>query len=64
MDKVELAFRKFDTNRDGFLSRDEFDLVRTSLNLHCVSFIFWQKKSGGPVSAGHLSVSFPPLGPK
>ena len=46
MDKVELAFRKFDTNRDGFLSRDEFDLVRTSLNLHCVSFFFWRKKVG------------------
>jgi len=28
VDKVELAFRKFDTNKDGFLSRDEFDLVR------------------------------------
>ena len=27
IDKVELAFRKFDTNRDGFLSRDEFDEV-------------------------------------
>ena len=27
MDRVELAFRKFDLNKDGFLSRDEFDLV-------------------------------------
>jgi hypothetical protein len=25
---VELAFRKFDLNKDGFLGRDEFDLVR------------------------------------
>ena len=27
MDRVELAFRKFDLNKDGFLSREEFDLV-------------------------------------
>ena len=27
MDRIELAFRKFDLNQDGFLSRDEFDLV-------------------------------------
>ena len=27
MDRVELAFRKFDTNNDGYLSRDEFDVV-------------------------------------
>ena len=28
MDRVELAFRKFDTNNDGYLSRDEFDVVK------------------------------------
>ena len=27
MDRVELAFRKFDLNQDGYLTRDEFDLV-------------------------------------
>ena len=27
MDRVELAFRKFDLNHDGFLSREEFDMV-------------------------------------
>ena len=30
MDRVELAFRKFDTNNDGYLSRDEFDVVMYS----------------------------------
>ena len=29
MDRVELAFRKFDLNHDGYLSRDEFDQVST-----------------------------------
>lgn len=27
MDRVELAFRKFDINKDGYLSREEFDIV-------------------------------------
>ena len=27
MDRVELAFRKFDLNQDGYLSREEFDQV-------------------------------------
>lgn len=34
MDRVELAFRKFDANRDGFLSRAEFDEVRIKVNNH------------------------------
>ena len=32
MDRVELAFRKFDLNHDGFLSRDEFDMVSVERN--------------------------------
>ena len=31
MDRVELAFRKFDLNHDGFLSREEFDMVSSNL---------------------------------
>ena len=27
MDRIELAFRRFDLNNDGFLSRDEFGQV-------------------------------------
>ena len=27
LDKIELAFRKFDKNQDGFLSKEEFDVV-------------------------------------
>lgn len=34
MDRVELAFRKFDTNNDGFLTRDEFDIV----SLHSILY--------------------------
>ena len=30
MDRIELAFRRFDLNNDGFLSRDEFGQV----NMH------------------------------
>ena len=28
MDYIELAFRRFDLNNDGYLSRDEFGQVR------------------------------------
>ena len=31
MDRVELAFRKFDLNHDGFLSREEFDMVSSKI---------------------------------
>ena len=34
--QVELAFRKFDLDRDGFLSWDEFRQVRTFLFILCV----------------------------
>ena len=27
LDKVEIAFRKYDTNKDGYLSREEFHEV-------------------------------------
>ncbi len=41
MDKVELAFRKFDTNKDGYLSRDEFDQVSISTRCGCsYTFIY------------------------
>ena len=31
MDRIELAFRKFDLNHDGFLSREEFDQVSVNI---------------------------------
>ena len=31
MDRIELAFRKFDLNHDGYLSRDEFDQVSVNI---------------------------------
>ena len=35
MDRIELAFRKFDLNHDGFLSRDEFDQVSLKIVINC-----------------------------
>ena len=32
LDKIELAFRKFDKNQDGFLSKEEFDVVSFTIN--------------------------------
>ena len=39
MDKVELAFRKFDLDGDGFLSWEEFQQVRLQSNCdHCLNY--------------------------
>ena len=37
MDRVELAFRKFDLNHDGFLSREEFDMVSNRVTKQVLS---------------------------
>lgn len=40
MDRVELAFRKFDINRDGFLSREEFDQMMKNVSKEQADRIF------------------------
>jgi len=40
MDRVELAFRKFDTNNDGYLSRDEFDVMMKNIGKEQADRIF------------------------
>jgi len=40
MDRVELAFRKFDTNNDGYLSRDEFDVMMKNISKEQADRIF------------------------
>ena len=50
MDRVELAFRKFDLNHDGFLSREEFDMVSSKIEspserdsfLHGIWLVFFK----------------------
>jgi Ca2+-binding EF-hand superfamily protein len=42
MDRVELAFRKFDLNKDGFLSREEFDLVT---HIYSPVYLFVERSS-------------------
>ena len=41
MDRIELAFRKFDLNHDGFLSRDEFDQVSLKIVINCNLLSFY-----------------------
>jgi len=40
MDRVELAFRKFDLNHDGFLSREEFDMMMKNVSKEQADRIF------------------------
>jgi Ca2+-binding EF-hand superfamily protein len=40
MDRVELAFRKFDTNNDGYLIRDEFDVMMKNVSREQADRIF------------------------
>jgi len=40
MDRVELAFRKFDTNNDGYLTRDEFDVMMKNVSTEQADRIF------------------------
>lgn len=40
MDRVELAFRKFDLNHDGYLSRDEFDQMTKNVSKEQADRIF------------------------
>jgi len=40
MDRIELAFRKFDLNHDGFLSRDEFDQMMKNVSKEQADRIF------------------------
>lgn len=40
MDRVELAFRKFDLNQDGYLTRDEFDLMMKNVDKRQADRIF------------------------
>ena len=41
MDQVEMAFKKFDLDNDGFLSREEFDQVKTNFYANCVATSIW-----------------------
>lgn len=40
MDRVELAFRKFDLNQDGYLSREEFDQMMKNVGKEQADRIF------------------------
>ena len=36
-----MAFKKFDLDNDGFLSREEFDQVKTDFYANCVATSIW-----------------------
>merc|ERR1712029_597211 len=40
MDRIELAFRKFDLNHDGYLSREEFDQMMKNVSKEQADRIF------------------------
>lgn len=40
MDRIELAFRKFDINHDGYLSREEFDQMMKNVSKEQADRIF------------------------
>jgi len=47
MDRVEQAFRKFDINKDGYLSRDEFDLMMKNVSKEQADRIFGSIDTAG-----------------
>ena len=57
MDRIELAFRKFDLNHDGFLSRDEFDqvpIIYYSTNQK----LAWPNRFWGPFLKGIEAIKY------
>jgi len=40
VDKIELTFKKFDTNKDGYLSREEFDIMMKDVDKEQADRIF------------------------
>jgi len=47
MDQIEMAFRKFDVNRDGYLSREEFDELMSSVGKEQADRIFKKCDTSG-----------------
>jgi len=52
LDKIELAFRKFDKNQDGFLSKEEFDVMMKDVPAEQAERIFrsCDQKGDGRIS--------------